>query len=250
MVRPQFVNNEIYHIYNRGVEKRDIFMTDVDYFRFIHNLFEFNDIAPALSTYYHSYEDEDKNHNSFEIGSRKIRDSRKIRKEREPRKLLVEILAWCLMPNHYHLLLKQVEDNGISRFIQKLGIGYTMYFNQKYERNGVLFQGKSKAVLIKNEAHFLYLPFYFHANPLDLIEPSWREGKLNDYQKTIKFLESYRYSSHLDYINKINFSSISQRRFILELFEGSENYKQQFQDWLKEMGEEKLENLTPIILET
>ena len=153
------------------------------------------------------------------------------------------------MPNHYHIVLKQIKDNGISQFMHKLGTGYTMYFNQKYERSGVLFQGTFKAVRITNENHFMYLPFYIHANSLDLIEPEWRKGKINNVQKAIKFLESYRWSSHLDYLGKKKLPSVSQRDFLLDIFRGTENYKRQFQNWLEEMEKDKIEELENIVLE-
>ena len=118
-----FENNEIYHIINRGVEKRNIFSNDKDYLRFIHDLYEFNDEAPAENIYYKSVGLE-----SYDAKPRKV-----IRE----RKLLVEILTFCLMPNHYHLLLRQIKDKGITNFMHKLGTGYTMSFNKKYKRRDV-----------------------------------------------------------------------------------------------------------------
>jgi putative transposase len=207
MKRPKFVNDQIYHVYNRGVEKRNVFLDDRDYFRFIHNLFEFNDERPAENLY----------------------------SEVQPRKLLVKILVFCLMPNHYHLLLRQEKENGIVKFMQKLGTGYTMYFNQKHDRVGALFQGRFKAILIDKEPHFFYLPCYIHINPLDLIESKWREGEIKDYQGAIDFLENYRWSSHSDYVGKKNFPSVTQREFLLDYFRGENQYKKSIENWLKEM---------------
>lgn len=154
MKKPQFIENEIYHIYNRGVEKRNIFTEDKDYFRFVHDLFEFNDENPASNmTYYF-------NPKSMEV------QPPYLKKEKNPRKLLVEILVFCLMPNHFHLLLRQKQKNGIVKFMQKLGTGYTMYFNKKNERVGGLFQERFKAVVVKDEEHFIHLPFYIHTNPI------------------------------------------------------------------------------------
>ena len=82
---------------------------------------------------------------------------------------IVEILAFVLMPNHFHLILQQKVDSGITKFMHKLGTGYTMYFNEKYSRVGHLFQGRFKAVLVEKDHHFLYLPHYIHLNPLDLM---------------------------------------------------------------------------------
>ena len=114
------VIGEIFHVLNRGVDKRKIFLDDRDYLRFIHDLFEFNDVNPAL------------NIGRYLNGSQ-LNDLRNQSISRTPRKLIVEILAFCLMPNHFHLLLRQRVDGGITKFMRKLGIGYANYFNQKYE---------------------------------------------------------------------------------------------------------------------
>ncbi|MDE2001122.1 MAG: transposase, partial [Patescibacteria group bacterium] len=130
------VTGNTYHVLNRGVDKRKIFLDESDYFRFIHDLFEFNDQNPINNVTYHF----NGRNNSKDLASPYIGA------ERKPRKLLVEILAFCLMPNHYHLLLRPKLDNGISLFMRKLNMGYAKYFNQKYERNGTLFQGRYKSV--------------------------------------------------------------------------------------------------------
>jgi len=228
MKKPKLVNDQIYHIYNRGVEKRDVFLEDNDYLRFIHDLYEFNDKMSAENIYYRKL---------YEVGPHKIR------KERTERKLLIEIMAFCLMPNHFHLLVRQKCDNGISKFIQKLSTGYSMYFNQKYDRVGPLFQGKFKAVLVNEESHFIHLPFYIHLNPLDLIAPEWRDREIKNYQKTLEFLDSYRWSSYLDYIGKKNFPSVTQRDFLFSFFDGKEGYKNQMENWLREFNISNLEEL-------
>lgn len=236
MKKPKFNNNEIYHIYNRGVEKRDVFLIDQDYFRFINNLIEFNDIrsAPPSNVRY------------------LIRNPRKITPKclevqllnvGKSNKPLVEILAFCLMPNHYHLLVRQLVNNGIVKFMQKLGTGYTNYFNLKNERVGSLFQGRFKAVMINREEHLRYLPIYIHLNPLDLIAPEWREKKLNNFNKAMSFLENYRWSSYLDYIGKKNFPLITQRGFILEVIGGSKNFKKYTNDFMTTMNLEKIQDL-------
>ena len=227
----RFVNKEIYHVYNRSVEEKEIFVDDQDRFRFIHDLFEFNDEAPAVNFYYKRPLIQ-----SYEAKPRKI--------EQQKRKLLVEILAFVVMPNHFHLLLRQIKENGISNFMHKLGTGYTMYFNQKYERAGSLFQGTYKAILVNQEAHFIHLPYYIHFNPLDLKFPEWRDREIKNYKQAMKFLENYRWSSFLDYIGKKNFPSVTQREFLNEFFEGPENYKKDAMKWLKEMDLEEIEDFT------
>jgi len=233
MQKPQFVENQIYHIYNRGVEKRDIFLDDKDYLRFIHDLFEFNDRDPAFNVAYY-----------FNSKSKEVK-SQYLEKERKPRKLLVEILLFTLMPNHFHLLLKQKQENGIVKFMQKLGTGYTNYFNKKYDRVGGLFQGRFKAVLINEEAHFIHIPFYFHTNPIDLIYGS---STSIDWRGQIEFLENYRWSSFLDYIGKKNFPSVTSRKFLLEFWGGEKEYRKETEKWLRER-DENIDKIKEITLE-
>ncbi len=221
---------EIYHALSRGVDKRKIFMDDKDRFRFIHDLFEFNDRAPANTSSYHFYKQ------SGDIRCRQI--------ERKPRKLLVNILAFCLMPNHYHLLLSSLVKNGISLFMRKLNDGYVKYFNKKHERTGTLFERKYKSILVDSQAHFIHLPYYIHLNPVDLVAPEWRERKLNNYKEAIDFLDSYRWSSHLDYLGQKNFPSVTQRDFLLEIFEGEKGYEKKLKDWLKELSFKKMADYT------
>ncbi len=222
---------QIYHVYNRGVEKRGVFSDDADRFRFVHDLFEFNDNKPTLNLTYHF-------NRTKEVGVPPPK------LERLPRKLLVELMAFCLMPNHFHLMLRQKMDGGITLFMQKVGIGYTKYFNQKYQRVGPLFQGKYKAEVIKNDAHFLHLPYYIHANPLDLTMPAWREREISNHKQALQFLEAYRWSSFPDYIGKRNFPSVTHRDFLLELAGGQEKYKTGFISWLKEMDIGDISSLT------
>ncbi len=232
MKKITFENNEIYNIYNRGVEKRKIFLDDKDCLRFIHDLFEFNDEVPAENIYYKLSRIE-----SYEVEPSKIR---------EPRKLLLDILVFCLMPNHFHLIVRQLKDNGIVRFMQKLGTGYTMSFNKKHERVGHLFQGAFRAIKVSKEPHFYHLPYYIHLNPLDIEFSGWRDGKLKNYKQAIKFLNNYRWSSYLDYIGTKNFPSVSHRRFLLEVFGGTEKYKQSIKQWLKNL---ELERINELVLE-
>ena len=227
MKRPQFVTEEIYHIYNRGVEKRTICMDKSDYFRFVHGLYEFNDTAPSQNIFYKL-----PNLRSYEVGLRK----------KEP---LVEIMCFCLMPNHYHLLLKQLVENGITLFMRKLGTGYTNYFNLKHKRVGALFQGIFKAVRVKREPHLLYLPHYIHLNPLDLLMPEWREQKIKNLHKALRFLETYNWSSYLDFIGKKNFPEVIKKDFLSEIYHHRTalQYKQNIREWLSEFDTEKISDV-------
>lgn len=237
MQRTKPVTNEIYHIYNRGVEQRRVFLDRDDYMRFIHDLFEFNDENPAINLS-HFLNQKSK---CKEVGLPNI--------EREPRKLLVNLLAFCLMPNHFHLMVEQKRDNGITEFMRKLGTGYTNYFNQKYERSGHLFQGKYKFVDLKKDAHFIYLPYYIHFNPLDLKFPEWREGKIKNCIEAVKFLEDYKWSSFRDYIDKKNFPSVTQRDFLNHFFGGPNVHRKSVLKWIKEMDSARINQIGDLILE-
>ena len=131
------------------------------------------------------------------------------------------------MPNHYHLLVSQNTDHGVSKFMQKLGTGYTMFFNSKYKHSGVLFQGKFKAVHINGNSHMQYIPHYIHLNPIKLLN----ERGPTSFIKQKEFLEKYRWSSYLDYIGQKNFSSVTKRNFILGLF-GNNSYKKDLEQFL------------------
>lgn len=215
---------DIYHILSRGVDKRKIFLNDQNYFRFIHNLFEFNNSEQVSASFRRSFS------KSHDIARRDIGRERRIE-----RKLLVDIHAFCLMPNHYHLMLSPKVKDGISRFMKKLNMGYAKYFNIKNERKGALFESRYKSILVENESHFIYLPHYIHLNPLDLYMPEWRERKLRNYSRAINFLENYRWSSFPDYIGQNNFPSVTNREFLLDVFGGADEYKTRVFELLKDL---------------
>jgi len=230
---------EIYHALSRGVDKRKIFMDDHDYLRFVHDLFEFNDEEKVRDNSYY-FNIRDVRHHEIRVGGGRKRE------QRESRKLLVNIYAFCLMPNHYHLLLSPLAENGIPLFMKKLNGGYVKYFNTKHKRKGTLFERRYKSVLIDNEAHFIHMPYYIHLNPLDLISAEWRERRIKNLSKAMNFLNSYRWSSHLDYTGQKNFPSVTQRNFLLEIFDGENGYKEKIKEWLneisvKEIGDYSLE---------
>ena len=210
---------ELFHVLNRGVDKRKIYLDDKDYFRFIHDLFEFNDKNSANSTWWHF-------HQSHDVGRREIK---------KKRELLVDIHAFCLMPNHYHLLLSPKIENGIPLFMKKINGGFAKYFNLKNERTGTLFEGRYKSVAVVNDAHLTRLPYYIHLNPLDLHSPEWREGKIANPDKAINFLENYRWSSYLDYIGKKNFPSVINKSFLSGVIGNVDNYKKETLEWVNKM---------------
>jgi len=216
MQQLQFADNEIYHLYNRGVEKRTVCVDDKDRMRFVKSLQEFNTTAPATNLHRDPL---------FEV-------------ELQTRGLphgnpLVEILAFCLMSNHYHFMIRQVAENGITEFMRKLGTGYTNYFNLRHDRVGPLFQGTFKAVLLEREAHFTHLPHYIHLNPLDLSMPEWRDGKIRNTQKAIESLKKYRWSSLPDYLGMRNFPKTTQRAFLTECIGDPPMFLNHMQEWIR-----------------
>jgi putative transposase len=257
-MKRNFSNNKFYHLYDRGVDKRRIYLNNEDNIRFIHDLYEFNNTKPApqFIRRFKKIHLGVGNKKSSNVGSEtsNITTSNiassvangicdagfgfndiKI-KNRQKRDLLVNVYAFVLMPNHHHLLVEQLRDNGISNYIRKLHTGYANAFNSKYERKGHLFEGPFKAVHVEDDIQLGCLICYLHSNPLSLWKSNWREKKLTDLEinQALKFLEKYKWSSHLDYIGIKNFESIIDRDFLLDFFDGIPGYKAFFVDWLKQ----------------
>lgn len=227
------MEKQFFHLLNRGVDKRNIFLDKRDYLRFVHNLFEFNDQQNVDSNNFYFQQ-------TLDIGRPEFAT---LKRHKRTRQLLLNIHFFCLMPNHYHLLVSPLVDDGIPLFMKKLNMGYAKYFNEKYDRNGALFQGKYKKVLIERDAHFLWIPYYIHFNPLDLKIPKWREKEIQNPKKAADYLQSYRWSSHLDYCGEKNFPSVTQRTFFLELFGGEKKYAQSVNEYLKEWDTENIDGV-------
>lgn len=147
--REQLATGEFFHIYNRGVDKRVVFLHRDDVQRFLQSMDVFNAVEPIGSIYEHSF-------SKHPLG-RRTSKSQKI----QP---LVHVIAYCLNPNHFHFILEQRAHGGISEFMKRLGGGYTKYFNNKYKRSGALFQGKYKAVHIDSNEYLLYVSAYVNLN--------------------------------------------------------------------------------------
>lgn len=218
----RFTTGHFYHVYNRGVDKRKLFKTNADYYRFVHDLYKFNDAKPASPLWsYHLRKELERKEKEKEItfGS-------PIPKDKRERMRLVDIVAFTLMPNHFHLLLYQKRKLGVTTFLRKLGTGYTNYFNQKYRRAGHLFEGRFKSIEIERETHLLPLVSYIHLNPVKLILPKWQSAPLGkrDKKRIISFLETYRWSSLMDYLKKKNFPSLVNNERIFEIL-GKRRYR-------------------------
>ncbi len=206
-----FLTGEYYHLYNRGIDKRVIFKLKRDYERFMMLLY--------LANSNDSFRLDDilnKEHKTF---------SEVLILERgEP---LVSIGAWCLMTNHFHLLIRQEIDGGITKFMRKLGVGYSMFFNIKYQRTGSLFGGLFKSKLIGTDDNYMrQLLGYIHINPLEIEFPEWKNQIKKSSVDMKKFLESYRYSSYQDYLGKdrVEKNIINPKAFP-EYFENSKKFE-------------------------
>jgi len=191
MRKIQLAEGEYYHIFNRGVDKREIFSDQLDMRRFLQSMDEFNTLDPIGSIYENFFRD---------------------RKEKnKSKKKLVGFVCFCLNPNHYHFILKQTAEQGIEKFMHRLGIGYTKYFNKRHERSGSLFQGTFKAVHIKTNSYLLHLSAYVN---------------LNDRVHSLGNLVSKSISSWREYTD--NFSEktfCGEKRVILADFKTGEDYR-------------------------
>ena len=239
--KEQFITGEYYHLVIRGIDDNELFKNIDDYYRGIFSIYEFNNTKPVT------------------IRARRkarARIKRVLQKlKRDPnlvadsRDKYVAILSLCLMPNHLHLLVKQLKDGGIIKFMTKLGIGYAKYFNIKYKRKGYVFQNRFVAIHIENEKQLIAVLMYIHTNPISLVEPKWKEGGIRNIEKVFKFLKNYRWSSHLDYLGNKNFPSVTERNFLLEIVNGQQGYERFFKDWLKYKSRKNFKEFSRLFLE-
>lgn len=208
-----FGHGEYYHLYNRGTEKRNIFMRKGDYDRFLALLYLANQ---SEST-------------ELKLQGRTLEEISEPKKG-EP---LVEIAAYCLMPNHFHLLVRELKEGGVSKFMQKLMTGYTMYFNKKHDRSGSLFQGKFKAIHVADDRYLRYLVSYIHLNPVKLIEPKWKETGISNQARAERYLETYTVSSYLDYLKRERIEKmILTKDSLPEYFSSGSDFKTFVTEWL------------------
>lgn len=186
----RYTENGIYHIYNRGVEKRNIFLDEQDYAVFLH-----------LLKFYLSPLDPNDTHPSLQFQNYSVvrpRPLENLNKE-------VQLIAYCLMPNHFHLLLKQTTKDGVTKLLRKVSTTYAMYFNKRNKRVGYLFQGPYKAVYVESDSYLLHLSRYIHLNPLEL---------------TSSLLVSYPYSSYQYYLG-LKHARWVKPKIILDYFDKS-----------------------------
>ena len=184
-----FIDGEIYHIYNRGTEKRQTFEDSRDYNRFLKTIryYQVEGPKPKLSLF-------------LVLSNPQLDQNKKI----------VQILSYCLMPNHFHLLVRQSKEGGITEFLKKSLNSYTKYYNTKHTRVGPLLQGEFKAVLVETNEQFVHLSRYIHLNPIAAL--------------LVKDLKDFKWSSYEEYIN--NTEGICPKNEILSFFKSPKDYEQ------------------------
>ena len=200
-----FTPEEFYHVYNRGVEKRFIFLDDADRWRFLTSLFMFQwenyllkpgDFIPVIQ---HSM-----------LNKAVLEDPiyKKLFLSR-----VTELVCFCFMPNHFHLILKEIRKGGISLLMQRVGNSYTKYFNAKYERNGHLFGSRFQSIHIDKNEYLTHLSGYIHlTNPCELSQ--WRGKEIQ-----------YPWSSLQDFLIVNRWERFLSPGIILDQFSGKEEYR-------------------------
>jgi len=204
-----FVPGEYYHLFNRGNSKQKIFKNSDDYLRFIKLLYISN------------------SEQSF-----KFRDMKDVYSK--PRiNQQVSIGAYCLMPNHFHILLAEKENGNISKFMQKLQTAYSMYFNIKYKRSGGLFEGKFKSEHLSSDIYLKYIFSYIHLNPLKIMDSKWKENRRFNKQSAIHFLNKYYFSSYRDYRGEKRIENILiDRNDFPDYFPTTKTFNNEIFDWI------------------
>lgn len=193
-----FIANEVYHVFNRSIARLPIFIERTDYERVLDlvNYYRFNRPPLRFSHYKRlSIEQKAEFEKSFMINENSM----------------LKILAYCIMPNHFHFLLQPKKDNAVSDFMRNLQNSYSKYFNTKRERTGSLFQFMFKAVRMETDQQLLHVSRYIHLNPV------------TSYLREIKDLEAYEWSSFKDYV--FNNSSFVNREMVLANFKSKQEYK-------------------------
>jgi len=217
------VSGQIYHVFNRGVGGQLVFVNKRDCGRFLNAMFYYQNEKPSLS------------YSKFLSLSTKEREQ-SIERMMKMKKWHVEILGYCLMPNHFHLVLRQLTENGIATFISNLTNSYTRYLNTKSDRDGPLFKGKFKAVLIEDDEQLLHVVRYIHINPYT-----------SYIVKTMDKIATYPYSSFAAYMEEEKNYAI-ETETVLSQFKT----KTMFQEFTYEQADyqRSLQNIKHLALES
>lgn len=207
----KFSVDEYYHIYNRGTDKRVIFMDEEDHQRFTSLMFICNSERNVVFR-------------DTPIGRPYVY---------ERGDTLVDIGAYCLMPNHFHFLIREKIDGGVTKYMSKLLTAYVMYFNKKYKRTGSLFESKFKAKHADTDEYLKYLFAYIHLNPVKIIDPKWKEFGIQNRSEAKKYLVKYKYSSYLEYLGDLRMEGkILNRVAFPEYFADVQNFEGFIKDWM------------------
>ncbi len=180
--KEKFINGQLYHIYSRSIAKFEVFNTAGEYARFIKlmNLFRYENFKYKYS--------------QFNVLSDKLK-SEIISNLKKDNDKLVDIVSYCLMPTHFHLILEQKSDYGISSYIRRLLNGYSKYFNLKHRRTGPLWSSRFKSVLIEDDEQLLHLTRYIHLNPtsagLAKRPEDWQHSSYNEYINDANYICNY-----------------------------------------------------------
>lgn len=199
-----FAIGEYYHLYNRGTDKRIIFKDKADYRHFLYLMYICNTMKSI------ALRDIGINFNRGES--------------------IVYIGAYCLMPNHFHILVKEKEEGGISKYMRKLLTAYSMYFNKKYKRTGTLYENMFKASWISRDTYLKYIYAYIHLNPAKLINKNWRDDKKRNVAELSDYVFEYEFSSLKEYLAE-KYKIINPDEFP-DYFSVPEDHKRELFDWL------------------
>ena len=213
-----FSPDEYYHIYSRGVDKRLIFMDDNDRLRFLillltanwEEAFHLSDLSNWQGA------------TLTEINEKNVGES------------LVDIGAYCLMPNHFHILIREKENN-IPKFMAKLLTSYSMYFNIKYERKGKLFESHFQAQHVDDDEYLRYLFAYIHLNPVKVTDPeNWENKIIPNATIAKKFLNNYRFSSYLHYLGEAREEDVILNPSVFpDYFQTNRVFLEFINDWME-----------------
>lgn len=199
-----FAPGEYYHLYNRGTEKRLIFIDERDYDYFLFLMYICNTIK-----------------------SIKLRD---VSQNFDREETIVDIGAYCLMPNHFHILVREKNEGGISKYMLKLMTGYSMYFNKKYKRTGKLYEGVFKSIHANKDTYLKYIYSYIHLNPAKLIDKNWKENKNRNTDDLLRYVFSYPHSSLQEY--QTGKLKITNPAVFPTYFKKPTDHKEELFEWL------------------
>jgi putative transposase len=223
--KEQFFPGGLFHVYNRGNGKQDIFYNDRDRYRFLQAMLLSNNSASFLTI-----EELERSKDGYTLADIKtLLEANKVISDP-----LIKIYIDCLMPNHYHFLLEEIKVGGISLFMKKLGISYAKYFTIKYKRPGSLFQGRFKSVFVKTDDQLKYLLAYINIiNPAQLIAPELKEKGIKDFDKVFSFSDNYNWSTHQEFAGRRESMLIDKNNLLQEMFYTPDIYLKFIKDVLR-----------------